>query len=91
MGLFANIQLNNIGNSIIKLDGQEAIHDITSNFQIAFNGEIYNREELLQLIHSENISEKSTDAEIMLYGFIDKREKILDLIDGVFAFVTILV
>ena len=87
MGLFANIQLNNIGNSIIKLDGQEAIHDITSNFQIAFNGEIYNREELLQLIHSENISEKSTDAEIVLYGFIDKREKILDLIDGVFAFV----
>lgn len=87
MGLFANIQLNNIGNSIIKLDGEEAIHDITSNFQITFNGEIYNREELLQLIHSENISEKSTDAEIVLYGFIDKREKILDLIDGVFAFV----
>lgn len=87
MGLFANIQLNNIGNSIIKFDDKEAIHDITSNFQIAFNGEIYNREELLQLIHSENISEKSTDAEIVLYGFIDKREKILDLIDGVFAFV----
>lgn len=87
MGLFANIQLNNIGNSIIKLDDKEAIHDITSNFQIAFNGEIYNREELIQLIHSENISEKSTDAEIVLYGFIDKREKILDLIDGVFAFV----
>lgn len=87
MGLFANIQLNNIGNSIIKLDDKEAIHDITSNFQIAFNGEIYNRKELLQLIHSENISEKSTDAEIVLYGFIDKREKILDLIDGVFAFV----
>lgn len=87
MGLFANIQLNNISNSIIKFDDKEAIHDITSNFQIAFNGEIYNREELLQLIHSENISEKSTDAEIVLYGFIDKREKILDLIDGVFAFV----
>ena len=87
MGLFANIQLNNIGNSIIKFDDKEAIHDITSNFQITFNGEIYNREELLQLIHSENISEKSTDAEIVLYGFIDKREKILDLIDGVFAFV----
>ena len=87
MGLFANIQLNNIGNSIIKLDSKEAIHDITSNFQIIFNGEIYNREELFQLIHSENISEKSTDAEIVLYGFIDKREKILDLIDGVFAFV----
>lgn len=87
MGLFANIQLNNIGNSIIKLDGKEAIQDITSNFQIAFNGEIYNREELIQLIHFENISEKSTDAEIVLYGFIDKREKILDLIDGVFAFV----
>ena len=87
MGLFANIQLNNIGNSIIKLYGKEAIQDITSNFQIAFNGEIYNREDLIQLIHSENISEKSTDAEIVLYGFIDKREKILDLIDGVFAFV----
>lgn len=87
MGLFANIQLNNIGNSIIKLDDKEAIHDITSNFQIVFNGEIYNREELIQLIHSENISEKSADAEIVLYGFIDKREKILDLIDGVFAFV----
>lgn len=87
MGLFANIQLNNIGNSIIKFDDKEAIHDITSNFQIAFNGDIYNREELLKLIHSENISEKSTDAEIVLYGFIDKREKILDLIDGVFAFV----
>lgn len=87
MGLFANIQLNNISNSVIYLDDKEAIHDITFNFQIAFNGEIYNREELIQLIHSENISEKSTDAEIVLYGFIDKREKILDLIDGVFAFV----
>ena len=87
MGLLANIQLNKIGNSIIKFDDKEAIHDITSNFQITFNGEIYNREELLQLIHSEIISEKSTDAEIVLYGFIDKKEKILDLIDGVFAFV----
>lgn len=87
MGLFANIQLNNISNSVISQDDKEAIHDITSNFQIVFNGEIYNREELIQLIHSENISEKSTDAEIVLYGFIDKKEKILDLIDGVFAFV----
>lgn len=87
MGLFAKINKSQISQVNLQLDNKEPIWDVTSNYAISFKGELYNREELISIIGNSVLNEKKSDAEIILYGYISKKEQILELIDGVFAFI----
>ena len=59
--------------------------DSSNRYSIVFNGEIYNYKEIqAQLI---NYSPRtSSDTEILLQGFIEWGEKVLDKLNGFFAF-----
>ena len=87
MGIFAKIDTTQISQVNLQLDNKDAVMDVASKYAISFKGELYNREELISLIDNAALNEKSSDAEIILYGYISKKEQILELIDGVFAFI----
>ena len=87
MGIFAHIDSNNLGKSLLKINDIEPLWDSTLSYAISFTGELYNKKELISEIKNENLSENSSDAEVVLYGYITKKEEFLNLIDGVFAFV----
>ena len=75
--------------SIIDLDGgSQPIYNEKKDKVIVFNGEIYNyqeiREELLK--KGYKFSTKS-DTEVILHGYEEYKEKILDKLRGMFAFI----
>lgn len=75
--------------SIIDLDGgTQPIYNEDNSMAIIFNGEIYNyqeiREELIEKGH-KFITE--ADTEVILHGYEEYHEKILDKLRGMFAFV----
>ena len=73
--------------SIIDLsnDGNMPMKDKSDNFEIVFNGEIYNFKEIKEKF---NIKTKSkTDTEIILELYKIKKEKCLEHLNGIFAFV----
>ncbi len=56
-------------------------------YWIVFNGEIYNYQDLKQLLEKERVSFHSrTDTEVLLYAYLRWGEKCLDLMNGDFAF-----
>lgn len=87
MGIFATLDTKIRGKNRIEMDNKMPILDFSARYSIAFQGELYNREELIKVIGDETLTIKSSDAEIVLYGYVAKKNKILELIDGVFAFV----
>ena len=75
--------------SIIDLNSN-AMQPMVSNdgrFAIVFNGEIYDYEKIKnELIKQGYIFRTKSDTEVLLYAFSMWREKVVDHIDGIFAF-----
>lgn len=62
------------------------LHD-SERFHVTFNGEIYNYVELRKGLEQDGyIFNTSTDTEVLLRLYSIKREKCLELLDGMFAF-----
>jgi len=76
--------------SIIDLSdlGNQPMVSNCSNYILSFNGEIYNYEELkAELIKLGYEFKTKTDSEVLLYGFIEYEEDILNKVEGIFAFI----
>lgn len=75
--------------SIIDLDGgTQPIYNKDKTKVIVFNGEIYNYKEIKEdLIKKGYEFETETDTEVLLHGYEEYKEKILDKLRGMFAFV----
>jgi asparagine synthase (glutamine-hydrolysing) len=75
--------------SIIDLSekGKNPIWNENKTICIIFNGEIYNYEELKKDFEAKGHKFKTkTDTEVILHGFEEYKEKILDKLNGMFAF-----
>ena len=75
--------------SIIDLKGgDQPIYNEDNSMVITFNGEIYNYQELREeLIEKGHKFKTNTDTEVILHGYEEYGEKILDKLRGMFAFV----
>ena len=75
--------------SIIDLDGgTQPIYNEDNNMIITFNGEIYNYKEIREkLIKKGHKFRTESDTEVILHGYEEYGEKILDKLRGMFAFV----
>ncbi len=75
--------------SIIDLNnGSQPIYNEDRTKVIIFNGEIYNYQELKEeLITKGHKFSTNTDTEVLLHGYEEYKEKILDKLRGMFAFV----
>ncbi len=75
--------------SIIDLKtGDQPIYNEKEDMVILFNGEIYNFQELkTDLISKGHIFNTNTDTEVILHGYEEYKEKILDRLRGMFGFV----
>lgn len=89
--LHEHVLLGHCRLSIIDLKGGQQPFEYTyqgTTYRIIFNGEIYNMNELKrQLINEGFHFQSQSDSEVLLVSFIAYREKCLDLLDGIFAFV----
>ncbi len=74
--------------SIIDLkSGDQPIYNEDETKIIVFNGEIYNFKELKEeLIKKGHKFKTNTDTEVILHGYEEYKEKILDKLRGMFAF-----
>ncbi|MGN1041224.1 MAG: asparagine synthase (glutamine-hydrolyzing) [Acutalibacteraceae bacterium] len=74
--------------SIIDLHkGEQPIYNEKNNLVLTFNGEIYNYEILKQeLLESGHIFYTDSDSEVIIHGFEQWGEKVLDRLRGMFAF-----
>lgn len=66
--------------------GDQPMFDSSKRYLIAFNGEIYNARELKKLISEVNLK-GSSDTELLINLYAKYKNKILDLIEGMFSFV----
>lgn len=84
--IFNNFAIGSTRLSIIDLSnkGKMPLIDVSGQFEIVFNGEIYNYIELKNQFDLKTIS--NTDTEILLELFKLKGEKCLDYLNGIFAF-----
>ncbi len=75
--------------SIIDLKGgRQPISNEDDTKIITFNGEIYNFKDIKEdLINKGHIFKTNTDTEVILHGYEEYGEKILDKLRGMFAFV----
>ena len=61
--------------------------DSSGRYTIAFNGEIFNYQELRKQLETKGIKFKSqSDTEVLLYLFLNEKENCLEKLDGEFAF-----
>ena len=74
--------------SIIDLEnGSQPMVNETGEMALVFNGEIYNFQELRkELIEKGHIFKTHTDSEVLLHGYEEWGEKLLDRVRGMFAF-----
>lgn len=74
--------------SIIDVDaGKQPIYNERNNLVLTFNGEIYNYKDLKkELIECGHTFYTETDSEVILHGFEEWGEKVLDKLRGMFAF-----
>lgn len=75
--------------SIIDLDGgSQPIYNEKKDKVIVFNGEIYNYKEIREdLISRGHVFTTETDTEVLLHGYEEYKEKLLNKLRGMFAFV----
>lgn len=61
--------------------------DASGRYTIVFNGEVFNYKDLRKQLIGQGVQFKSnSDTEVLLYLYITKKEKCLELLDGEFAF-----
>lgn len=72
--------------SIIDLkNGQQPMK--YKNYVIVYNGELYNTLEIKNILSAKGYKFKTTcDTEVLLKGYIEFKEKILDMIEGIYSF-----
>lgn len=75
--------------SIIDLDGgSQPIYNEKKDKVIVFNGEIYNYKEIREdLISKGHVFTTEADTEVLLHGYEEYKEKLLNKLRGMFAFV----
>jgi len=84
-----NVALGHTRLSILDLSplGHQPMLREEDRYIIVYNGEVYNFEVLKAQLESEGYQFKShTDTEVILYGFIAYGEKIVEKLNGMFAF-----
>ncbi len=86
---YKNIGLGHVRLSIIDLEhGQQPFISDDRNYILIFNGEIYNYLELRSLLIQRGYTFRShSDTEVLLKMYIEFKEKCLDKLNGMFAFV----
>jgi asparagine synthase (glutamine-hydrolysing) len=75
--------------SIIDLSSaaHQPMTDISGRYTLVFNGEIFNFQALRQELAKTGINfQTQSDTEVLLYLYIQKKEKCLNLLQGFFAF-----
>ena len=55
-------------------------------YTIVYNGELYNTEDIKNKLKEKYTFETTCDTEVLLKGYIEYKEKILDMIEGIYAF-----
>lgn len=55
-------------------------------YTISYNGEVYNASSLREKLSKKYDFVSNSDTEVILKGFIEYKEKVLDMIEGIFAF-----
>ena len=55
-------------------------------YTIVYNGELYNAKEIKNKLKEKYQFKTTSDTEILLIGYIEYKEKILDMIEGIYAF-----
>ena len=75
--------------SIIDLDGgSQPIYNEKKDKVIFFNGEIYNYKEIKEdLLEKGHVFSTESDTEVLLHGYEEYSERILDKLRGMFAFI----
>ena len=75
--------------SIIDLEGgSQPIFNENNDKVIVFNGEIYNYKEIKEdLLEKGHVFNSESDTEVIIHGYEEYKEKILDKLRGMFAFV----
>ena len=75
--------------SIIDLDGgSQPIYNEKKDKVIIFNGEIYNYKEIREdLVNKGHIFSTDSDTEVLLHGYEEYKEKLLNKLRGMFAFI----
>lgn len=82
-----NITLGHLRLSILDLDSRSNQPMVYKNLHIVYNGEIYNYKEIrAKLVRLGYQFKTESDTEVLLIGFYEWEEKILDRINGMFAF-----
>lgn len=74
--------------SIIDIEGgSQPMQTTDSRYTITFNGEIYNYQNIRNLLLKKGyIFKSNSDTEVLLHGWDAWNERLLDKIDGMFAF-----
>lgn len=72
--------------SIIDIkNGQQPMYHM--EYTIVYNGELYNTDEIRQKLIEKNYRfYTNCDTEVLLKGYIEYKEKILDMIEGIYSF-----
>lgn len=75
--------------SIIDLStGKQPIYNEDNNLVLVFNGEIYNYKDIREdLVKKGHIFKTNSDSEVLIHGYEEYKEHILDLLRGMYAFV----
>lgn len=72
----------------VSSSGDQPIFNEDGSLVIVFNGEIYNYREIRQkLINSGHIFKTNTDTEVLIHGYEEYGEKLLNMLRGMFSFV----
>jgi asparagine synthase (glutamine-hydrolysing) len=84
-----NVALGQTRLSIIDLshEGHQPMISQCANYVMIYNGEVYNFEEIKKDLVAKSYKFHShTDTEVILNGFIEYKEQIVDKLNGMFAF-----
>lgn len=86
----ADIALGHRRLSIIDVSssGDQPIFNEDSSMIIVFNGEIYNYREIREkLVEAGHVFKTNTDTEVLIHGYEEYGEKLLNMLRGMFSFV----
>lgn len=83
-----NVYLGHVRLAILDLSelGSQPMLDSSGRYVMIFNGEIYNHLEIRKNLESKYNFLSSSDTETLLYGYIEYGEKVLEILNGIFAF-----